>query len=104
MLAFFWAGLLALLDGGQNVLVLGLALFFAGLAAIIKPPRLGLGKWGDLASCGFVVVLLLSFLPVFYWPQPDWRIIASDSVGIQLPLSLSIQPWASLESLLCMLA
>ena len=82
----------------------GIALFFSGLLAVLKPPRVGLGKWGDLAIVGLLATLVLSFLPVFYWSQPDWRVIATDSLGIELPAVLSVQPWSSLEAYLCVVA
>jgi tetratricopeptide (TPR) repeat protein len=104
LFGFIAACLLALLDGRQDALVWGVALFFSGLLAVIKPPRVGLGKWGDLAIMGFLAALLLSFLPIFYWSQPDWRVIATDSIGIELPMVLSVQPWTSFEAYLCVVA
>jgi tetratricopeptide (TPR) repeat protein len=101
---FSVACLLALIAGFNGVLAWGLALFFCGLLAALKPPRSGLGPWGDLAVLGLLVGLLLSFLPLFYWPQPDWRVIATESIGIQLPGILSVRPWSSVEGYLCVLA
>lgn len=98
------ACLLVLLDGRGDVLIWGLALIFSGLMAVIKPPRLGLGKWGDLALFGFLVALLLSFVPLFYWSAPDWRVMATDSLGIDLPASLSVHPWSGMEAYFCVLA
>lgn len=98
------ACLLVLLDGRHDALIWGLALVFSGSMAVIKPPRLGLGKWGDLAVLGFLAALLLSFVPVVYWPTPDWRVIATDSLDIGLPASLSVHPWSSLEAYFCVLA
>lgn len=104
LVAFGAACLLAYLDDQSRVLVWGLATFFAGLSALVKPPRVGLGGWGDLAVVGFLAVPLLSFLPNFYWPLPDWRVIATDSMGIDLPSVLSVQPWWSFEAYVCLLA
>lgn len=104
LLSFCVVCLLALLDGQGTALVWGFAIFCAGLSVLIKPPRVGLGRWGDLAVLGFLAVPLLSFLPNFYWPIPDWRVIATDSLGIEFPAALSVQPWSSLEAYLCVLA
>lgn len=104
LFGFFAAGLLALLDSRADALVWGFALCLSGLLAVIKPPRMGLGKWGDLAIAGFLATLLLSFLPLFYWSQPDWRVIATDSIGVELPVVLSVQPWSSLEAYFCVIA
>lgn len=104
LFGFLAAFLLAFLNGRSGGLAWGFALIFSGLAAVLKPPRVGLGKWGDLAILGFLAALLLSFLPLVYWPQPDWRIIATDSIGIELPAVLSVQPWASFEAYFCVLA
>lgn len=98
---FSLATLLAVIDGAQTSLVWGIALFFSGLLVVVKPPQAGLGKGCDFAILGFLAILLLSFIPSFYWPQPDWRMVATESMGIPLPPILSVLPWSSFESYLC---
>jgi O-antigen ligase len=48
--------------------------------------------------------LLLAFVPQFYWPMPGWRVDAVQSLGLELPSSLSIQPWISFEAWLMAVA
>lgn len=55
-------------------------------------------------ALSFLAVLLLSFVPQFYWPDPAWRITAEEHFQINLPWSLSIQPLLSLESWILALA
>jgi tetratricopeptide (TPR) repeat protein len=86
------------------VAVLGLALILSGTALVIHPPSRGLGKLGDLGALGLLACLLLAFVPQFYWPTPDWRVDAIQSVGLELPSSLSIQPWISFEAWLMAVA
>lgn len=104
LFGFLAAFLLALLDGRGDALVWGVALVFSGLVTVFKPPQLGLGRWVDLAILGFMATLLLSLLPVFYWPEPDWKVIATDSLGIELPAALSVHPWSSIEAYFCIFA
>ncbi|HKK18263.1 MAG TPA: O-antigen ligase family protein [Opitutales bacterium] len=96
--------LLVLLGGGHNVFALSLSLLLPGLALVYHPPRQSPGKWMDRMALAFVAVLLLAFIPQFYWPDPDWRTAAEEIFAIDLPSSLSIQPWISFEAWLCALA
>ena len=96
--------LLVIFGGSHHVAVLGLALILSGTALLIHPPSRGLGKIGDLAVLGLLACLLLAFVPQFYWPTPDWRVDAIESVGLELPSSLSVQPWISFEAWLMAVA
>jgi O-antigen ligase len=58
----------------------------------------------DRMALAFLGILLLSFIPQFYWPEPDWRSAAVEIFGINLPASLSIQPWVSFEAWLSAVA
>jgi tetratricopeptide (TPR) repeat protein len=89
---------LVLFGGSHHALALGLALILPGVALLVKPPKTGLGKWGDLAVLGLLLCLLLAFLPQFYWPTPDWRTDATQAFGIDLPSVLSVQPLISFEA------
>lgn len=90
--------LLVLLGGSHNAVALGVALLLPGVAIIVKPPSMGLGKWADFGVVGLLGVLLLAFLPQFYWPAAEWRTEAVEAFGIQLPAVLSVQPWISFEA------
>jgi tetratricopeptide (TPR) repeat protein len=96
--------LLVIFGGSHHVAVLGLALILSGTALVIHPPSRGLGKLGDLGALGLLACLLLAFVPQFYWPMPGWRVDAVQSLGLELPSSLSIQPWISFEAWLMAVA
>lgn len=96
--------LLILLGGGHNVFALSLSLLLPGLALILNPPKKSPGVWLDRMAIAFLAVLLLSFLPQFYWPDPNWRVAAEEVFQISLPNILSIQPWASFEAWIMALA
>lgn len=102
--AFCAVLVLVLFGGGQHVVALGLALILPGLALYLVPPKTGLGKLGDFGVLGLLLVLLFAFLPQFYWPTADWRVVAGESLGIDLPGVLSVQPWISFEAWLLLLA
>lgn len=96
--------LLILLGGGHNVFALSLSLLLPGIALILRPPSHSPGIWLDRMALAFLGVLLLSFLPQFYWPDPEWRVAAEEVFQINFPFSLSIQPWSGFEAWLSALA
>ena len=96
--------LLVIFGGSHHVGALGLALLLSGTALVIHPPSRGLGKLGDLGVFGLLICLLLAFVPQLYWPTADWRVDAVESLGLNLPPSLSVQPWISFEAWLMALA
>lgn len=96
--------LLILLGGGHNVYALSLSLLLPGIALLFNPPRKSQGVWMDRMALAFLAVLLLSFIPQFYWPTPEWRTAAVEIFGITLPASLSIQPMLSFEAWVSALA
>ncbi len=96
--------LLVILGGSHHAAVLGLALILSGMALVIHPPSRGLGKLGDFGVLGLLACLLLAFFPQFYWPTADWRVDAIESLGLELPSSLSVQPWISFEAWLMAVA
>jgi O-antigen ligase len=96
--------ILILLGGGHNSVALGAALILPGLALLIRPPSVSLGKWMDIGILGFLASLLMAFLPLFYWKTPSWRNAAVDAFRIDLPSILSVQPMISFEALLLAVA
>jgi|GEM_PF-359156 len=95
---------LILLGGGHHVYALGLALILPGLALLLRPPTQSLGKWLDVGVFGLLGSLLFAFVPLFYWKAPSWRTTARDVFELELPWSLSVQPWISFEAYLLALA
>jgi tetratricopeptide (TPR) repeat protein len=105
----FMAGLigvaiLILLGGGHNQLALGMALILPGLALVIRPPAVSLGKWIDIGIFGFLGSLLFAFLPLFYWYTPTWRRTAEEAFAIELPALLGVQSMVGFEAFLLALA
>ena len=102
--SFIWGLLgvcvLILLGGGHHVYALGFALMLPGVALLLRPPQRSLGKWLDVGVFGVLGSLLFAFVPMFYWKVPEWRTTAIDVFGIELPWSLSVQPWISFEAFL----
>lgn len=96
--------LLILLGGGHNAFALSLSLLLPGIALLLQPPTQSLGVWMDRLIIALLAVMLFSFVPQFYWPDPVWRGEAKELFGINLPLTLSVQPWVSFEAWLCALA
>jgi hypothetical protein len=96
--------LLVLLGGGENVFALSVSLLLPGIALILYPPKQGLGRFFDRAVLVFLGVLLLGFLPQFYWPDPEWRKAASDLLKMDLGWMLSVRPMMSFEAWLSVCA
>lgn len=96
--------LLVLFGGGYHMLALSWSLLLPGVALLIRPPRQSPGKWVDRCALVFLALLLLAFLPAFYWPDPDWRGAAVETFQIDLPFSLTVQPLMTLEAWLSALA
>jgi O-antigen ligase len=95
---------LILLGGSDHPFAMGFALALPGLALIVRPPQSGMGKLVDYSAIGFFACVLFALLPAFYWPSPEWRTEAVDSLGIALPAVLSVQPWISFEAIMMALA
>ncbi len=91
---------LVLLGGGTVLWTQGIALLGIGLFVIIAPPRQGPGKLTDAAVLGLVVIILTGFLPFPAFFRETWWIGAARELGIQLPSTLSFQPWLSVEALI----
>lgn len=96
--------LLLLLGGGHHMLALSWSLLLPGLALLYRPPRQSPGIWVDRLALLFLGLLLLAFLPAFYWPDPGWRGAAVEGFKIDLPASLTVQPWMTIEAWLSALA
>lgn len=98
LLGFIGVVVLVLLGGGQNVYALGFSLIMPGFALIFRPPSRGVAMRMDIAVIGFLVCLLFAFVPPLFGNAPNWRAEATQDFGINLPVTLSVQPWVSLEA------
>jgi hypothetical protein len=82
----------------------GIVVAFLGVWLLIDPPRHSLGKWFNLVFLGLLACAALAFLPRNWFFQPAWRTVSTNDFGIQLPGTLSPQPWVTLECLVSLLA
>ncbi len=78
----------------------GIVVGFLGLYLLAFPPRFSLG-----ALTNFVLVLLLilgaiAFLPAVWFFEPSWRAAFINDFAIQIPSTLSPQPWITLSYLI----
>ena len=96
--------LLVLAGGGGSLLTVTLALLLPGVALICNPPSRSPGVWVDRMAIAFLGVLLLGFIPQFYWPNPEWRSAGEKILGMDFPSMLSIEPRRSFEVWVSVLA
>ncbi len=92
------------LGGATEKWSAGIVIALFGLFLLVAPPRFSLGAWANgiliaLAACGAV-----AFLPAQWFFQPLWRAALVNDFGIQLPSTLTPQPWITLGCLISFLA
>ena len=89
VLACFLAGATRKWEEGVVIIVLGFYLF-------LRPPRFSLGATANLVLFTLVVLAAVALLPAHWFFQPEWRASLVNSFTIQLPSTLSPQPWITL--------
>src|SRR3984893_11139279 len=67
-----------------------------GLLFLFSPPRKSLGLFPNAAFVILFALALAAFLPAHWFFVADWR-IALAKLGIQLPETVSPQPWITLQ-------
>ena len=82
----------------------GIVLALFGLMLLVNPPRVSLGIWINATLLGLILCAAMAFLPANWFLQPAWRTALVENFGIQLPGTLSPQPWISLGCFLSFLA
>jgi hypothetical protein len=75
-----------------------------GLMLVVHPPRLSLGRSMNIVLLALLAFVATAFLPANWFLQPAWRTALVDDFGINLPSTLSPQPWISLGCFLSFLA
>lgn len=70
-----------------------------GLLLLADPPRLSLGKMAHGILLALLACAAIAFLPASWFFQPAWRSALTNDFGIQLPATLSPQPWVTLGCL-----
>src|SRR6478672_4570912 len=84
---------------GEGIVV---ALF--GTMLLVRPPKTSLGWKLNVVLLALAACTATAFLPAHAFLQPAWRTALVEDFGIDLPGTLSPQPWVSLGCWLSFLA
>jgi O-antigen ligase len=77
----------------------GLVITLLALCLLARPPRFSLGVPTNLVLLTLLILSALAFLPARWFFQPEWRGTLVNNFGIQLPSTLTPQPWITLSCL-----
>lgn len=78
----------------------GIIIALLGVALLADPPRLSLGRIVNGIFLGLIAGALMGFLPMNWFGQPEWRSALLNDFGIQMPATVSPQPFVTLACLL----
>jgi tetratricopeptide (TPR) repeat protein len=81
----------------------GMVAALFGAILLVHPPRLSLGRTTNLLLLALLACVATAFLPANWFLQPAWRTALVEDFGINLPGTLSPQPWISLGCFLSFL-
>src|SRR6266699_5233706 len=93
VLAYFLGG--ATQKWEEGVVITLLALYL-----LARPPRFSLGALTNLVLLTLFILAAVAFLPASWFFQPEWRAALVNDFRIQLPSTLTAQPWITLTYLL----
>ena len=62
----------------------------------MRPPRFSLGALTNLVLLALFILAAVAFFPASWFFQPEWRAALVNDFGIQLPSTLTPQPWITL--------
>jgi len=82
----------------------GIIVALFGLILLVHPPKFSWGPILNLILLALLACTATAFLPANWFLQPVWRTALVDDFGINLPWTLSPQPWISLGCFLSFLA
>jgi O-antigen ligase len=77
----------------------GLVITLLALYLLVRPPRFSLGALTNLVLLTLFILAAVAFLPARWFFQPEWRATFVNDLGIQLPSTLTPQPWITLSYL-----
>ncbi len=77
----------------------GLVITVLALYLLVRPPRFSLGTLTNLVFLTLFILAAVAFLPARWFFQPEWRAAFVNDLGIQLPSTLTPQPWITLSYL-----
>ena len=93
VLAYFLGGATQKWEEGLVITVLATYL-------LVRPPRFSLGALTNLVLLTLFILAAVAFLPASWFFQPEWRAALVNDLRIQLPSTLTPQPWITLTYLL----
>src|SRR5580704_16694334 len=82
----------------------GLIITVLGAYLLVRPARFSLGAVTNLVLLTLFILAAVAFLPARWFFQPEWRATLVSDFGIQLPGTLTVQPWITLSYLLSFVA
>jgi hypothetical protein len=82
----------------------GIIVALLGLILLVDPPRFSLGRVLNLIMLALAMCAATAFLPARWFFQPAWRLVLLNDFGINLPDTLSPQPWISLGCFVSLVA
>jgi O-antigen ligase len=82
----------------------GLVITVLALYLLVRPPRFSLGALTNLVLLTLFILAAVAFLPAPWFFQPEWLAAFVNEFGIQLPSTLTPQPWITLSYLVSLAA
>ena len=92
--------LACLLGGATQKWGEGIVVAFLGLYLLAFPPRFSLGALTNLVLVLLFILATIAFLPAVWFFEPRWRAAFVNDFAIQIPPTLSPQPWITLSYLI----
>src|ERR1041385_1321011 len=92
------------LGGSTQKWAEGIVVAVLGLYLLAKPPRASLGLAINCLLLALVASTAIAFLPASWFSFPTWRNAFVNDFGIQLPQTVSPQPWITGTGLISLIA
>src|SRR6266436_9577710 len=77
----------------------GLIITILALYLLVRPPRFSLGALTNVVLLILFILAAVALFPARWFFQPEWRATLVNNFGIQLPSTLTPQPWITLGCL-----
>jgi hypothetical protein len=71
----------------------GIVITVLAVCLLVRPPRFSLGALTNLVLLALFILAAVAFFPASWFFQPEWRAALVNDFGIQLPPTLTPQPW-----------
>jgi O-Antigen ligase len=82
----------------------GIVVALFGLILLVNPPKVSLGWAINATLLALLACAATAFLPANWFLSPAWRTALVEDFGVQLPRTLSPQPWITLGCFFSFLA